>query len=255
MILLENTQPLTKAYSHRDCELSPPLWPSLQHGFHHIEADVYCLFGKVFVAHDPQQLRPWKTLERLYLEPFRTHIKNHGQLFEDKTKLYLFVDVKTPASSSYRIFHKLLERYKDIVTQFKPDASNDKPVTIVISGNRLSYKEMESQLERYAVLDGRLEDLGVHTNPHVMPFISDNWRKHFRWQGAREMPKDDLEKLQHIVKIAHQHNQKVRFWGTPDKPSEERMKVWTVLLEQGVDLLNTDDLEGLRGFLVKRREQ
>jgi hypothetical protein len=76
---LTNIQRLPRAYSHRDCELSPPLWHSLQHGFHHSEADVYCLFGRVFVAHDPQQLRPWKTLERLYLEPLRTHIqKNHG---------------------------------------------------------------------------------------------------------------------------------------------------------------------------------
>jgi hypothetical protein len=249
---LETTRPLTKAYSHRDCELNPPLWISLKHGFTHIEADVYCFLGQVFVAHDPEQLHPWKTLERLYLEPLRAHVqKNSGQLFYDTTKLHLFVDVKTPARSSYRILHKRLQRYKDIVTQFKPDGVNDKPVTIVISGNRLSYNEMQNQLERYAVLDGRLEDLGAHTNPHVMPFISDNWRKHFRWQGVGEMPKDELEKLQYIVRVAQQHNQKVRFWATPDQPSEERERVWMMLLEQGVDLLNTDDLEGLRSFLEK----
>lgn len=252
---LENTLLLTKAYSHRDCELNPPLWISLRHGFTHIEVDVYCFFGQVFVAHDPQQLRGWKTLERLYLEPLRIHLKNHGKIFDDRTKLHLFVDVKTSASSSYRILHKLLQRYKDIVTQFKPDTSNDRPVTIVISGNRLPYNDMQGQLERYAVLDGRLEDLGVHTDPHVMPFISDNWRKHFCWQGEGEMPEEELEKLQHIVKIAHQHNQKVRFWATPDKPSEEREKVWTMLLGQGVDLLNTDDLGGLRDFLLKKHNR
>jgi hypothetical protein len=65
------------------------------------------------------------------------------------------------------------------------------------------------------------------------------------------MPKDELKKLQNIIQTAHQNNQKVRFWETPDKPSEEREKVWTLLLGQDIDLLNTDDLEGLREFLEK----
>jgi Glycerophosphoryl diester phosphodiesterase family len=249
---LANVQPLLRAYSHRDCELLPPLWQSLQRGFIHVEVDVYCFFGQVFVAHDLHQLRPWKTLERLYLEPLRHHVQQHGKLFDDETKLHLFVDVKTPASSSYHILHTLLQRYRNIVTQFKFADANDKAVTVVVSGNRLPYNDMQSQLERYTVLDGRLEDLGTHTNPHVMPFISDNWRDHFRWQGEGDMPTAELERLQRIVRTAHQCGQKVRFWGTPDKPSEARENVWTVLLGQGVDLLNTDDIAGLKTFLGPR---
>jgi Glycerophosphoryl diester phosphodiesterase family len=250
---VKSPTPLTAAYSHRDCELSPPLWQSLQHGFHHIEADVYCLFGEAFVAHDLHKLRPWKTLESLYLEPLRTHVQNNGKLFNDRVNLYLFVDVKTPATSSYHILHNLFQRDKDIVTQFKSDDVNERPVTIVISGNRLSYDDMQSQLERYAVLDGRLENLGVHTDPHVMPFISDNWHENFRWQGEGEMPKSKLEKLQHIVKTAHLHQQKVRFWGTPNQVIRERENVWKVLLGQGVDLINTDDLNGLQKFLESEK--
>lgn len=243
------THPLPKAYSHRDCEFNPPLWVSLGHGFQHIEVDVYCLFGQVFVAHDPHKLRPWKTLERLYLKPLNHYLQQHGKLFAGREKLCLFVDVKTPARSSYHTLHALLQRYKDIVTQFKAEHDDDKSVTVIISGNRLFYDDMQSHLERYAALDGRLEDLGVHTNPHVMPFISDNWQKHFRWQGEGVMPTPELEKLQGIVQTAHQHNQKVRFWGTPDKPGKVRENVWTVLLEQSVDLINTDDVAGLKSFL------
>jgi len=41
----------------------------------------------------------------------------------------------------------------------------------------------------------------------------------------------------------------IRFWATPDIAGKERDAVWTELLEAGVDLINTDDLTGLRAFL------
>jgi Glycerophosphoryl diester phosphodiesterase family len=205
------------------------------------------MFGKVLVAHDPQQLRPGKTLEKLYLEPLRKHLQaNQGRLFSSAAKLYLFIDVKTPARQSYNLLHHLLQRYEDIVTRFTPEQATDQPVTMVISGNRLPYEVMQEQRERYAVLDGRLEDLDAY--PHLTPFISDDWQKHFRWQGHAGIPSYELEHLQRSVRTAHQHGQKVRFWGTPDKPSNERENLWRTLLEQGVDLISTDDVTGLRDF-------
>ena len=38
---------------------------------------------------------------------------------------------------------------------------------------------------------------------------------------------------------------RLRLWGTPDRPA-----VWELLRESGVDLINTDDLTGLRAFLT-----
>jgi Glycerophosphoryl diester phosphodiesterase family len=249
MILPKSVQVLPRAYSHRDCELNPPLWVSLEHGFAHIEVDVYCMFGSVFVGHDLLHLRPQKTLEKLYLEPLQTHVQQQGKIF-DGTRLYLFVDIKTPAKSSYNLLHSLFERYRHIITCFTSGTCNDKPITLVISGNRLPYQVMQEQQERYAVLDGRLEDLGLHTSPHVMPFISDDWQKHFRWQGHGKIPFYELEKLQGLVRSAHEHGQKVRFWGTPDKAGEARENLWQTLLEAGVDLISTDDIAGLQTFLA-----
>ncbi len=247
---------LPRAYSHRDCELNPPLWVSLEHGFSHIEVDVYCLFNNIFVAHDLQQLRPGKTLEKLYLEPLRHSLhKNNGQLFSHQTKLYVFVDIKTPAKSSYHLLHKLLQRYEDIVTCFTPQQANDKPVVIVISGNRLPYEVMGAQAQRYAVLDGRLEDLDIRPSPQLVPFISDDWQRHFRWQGFGKIPSYELGKLQSVVQAAHKHQQKIRFWGTPDKASEERDNFWQVLLNQDIDLINTDDIVGLKEFLEKQNQR
>lgn len=243
---------LEHAYAHRDCEYDPPLWRSLHAGFRFIEADVYSLFGRTLVAHDLQQLRPRRTLRALYLEPLRQHLEQCGSLFADKTSLWLFVDVKTPAGPSYAALHKLLASYSDILTTFTPETVQQGAATIIISGNRIPYGEAAELPRRYAAFDGRAADLGVHTGAKIMPVISDDWRKHFRWQGRGLIPGNERKKLEAMVGAAHQNGQKLRFWGTPDDATPERERVWSTLLEAGVDLLNTDDLEGLKEYLEGR---
>lgn len=246
--------PLPHAYAHRDCEFKPPLTRSLGAGFSHVEADVYAFFGRVFVAHDPQQLRPWRTLKGLYLEPLRERLRqNGGTIFADDTSLWLFIDVKTHAPAAYTAIDRVLQPYQDMLTSFTSEHTYKKPVTIILSGNRLPYALTAQFPLRHAALDGRVPDLGVHTNPNVMPIISDNWRKHFRWLGAGPMPADERQKLDGMVKQAHTNGQKLRFWNTPDEASLERTAVWNTLLDAGVDLINTDDLAGLRAYLLERR--
>ena len=50
-----------------------------------------------------------------------------------------------------------------------------------------------------------------------------------------------------MVRQAHDQRRRIRFWAIPDKPL-----VWQVLLDLGVDLINTDDLDGLSEFLLSR---
>ena len=52
-------------------------------------------------------------------------------------------------------------------------------------------------------------------------------------------------KLKEIVDRAHQQRRRVRFWGGPDRAS-----FWRELIANGVDLINTDDLEGAQKFLL-----
>ena len=245
-------KPLEHAYAHRDCEYKPPLWRSLRAGFSFIEADVYCLFGHTLVAHDPQQLRLRRTLRALYLEPLQQHLKQQGSLFADTSSLWLFVDVKTPAHTSYAALHRLLASYRDMLTTFAPASVSPGAVTVIISGNRIPYREAAELPLRYAAFDGRVQDLGVHTDPRVMPVISDNWRKHFLWSGHGPMPGGERQKLERMVETAHGYGQKLRFWATPDETTPARDAVWDTLLQTGVDLLNTDDLEGLKGYLERR---
>lgn len=226
------------------------LWQSLGQGFNFIEADIYCFLGQIFVAHDLQQLRPWHTLEKRYLEPLQTYLQqNQMRLYTDDTPLWLFLDVKTPADSSYQTIHKKLKTYSHILTCYEGGSLHQGQINIILSGNRLSYENFSRLPIRYAALDGRAEDLGKNTNPHIMPIISDDWRKHFSWQGQGEMPIEEEKKLNEMLELAHQHGQKLRFWATHDQPDLARTKLWDKLLTAGIDLVNTDDVTGLASYL------
>lgn len=50
------------------------------------------------------------------------------------------------------------------------------------------------------------------------------------------------KKIQALVKAAHDRGIGARFWETPGWPVRRRNQVWRALVEEGVDLLNADDL-------------
>jgi hypothetical protein len=51
------------------------------------------------------------------------------------------------------------------------------------------------------------------------------------------------------VSRVHAQGRRLRCWNTTDTPA-----VWQLLVECGVDLIGTDDLEALRGLLTARAE-
>ncbi|KAL2838293.1 PLC-like phosphodiesterase [Aspergillus pseudoustus] len=52
-----------------------------------------------------------------------------------------------------------------------------------------------------------------------------------------------VQTIRSQVRAAHRQGLKVRYWGTPDWPRSLRNHVWRVLAQEGVDMLNVDDLE------------
>ncbi|MCK4988869.1 MAG: hypothetical protein KAS29_00225, partial [Bacteroidales bacterium] len=83
----------------------------------------------------------------------------------------------------------------------------------------------------------------------------DRWTKYFSWKGKGDMPEKEKTQLRLYVQHAHDNGQLIRFWATPDSSGKEREAVWTELLEAGVDLVNTDDLTGLRAFFSAREDE
>lgn len=245
--------PLYRAHAHNDYEHDRPLYDALDHGFNSVEADVLLVDDDLYVAHNAREVTTEKTLRLLYLEPLKKRImKNGGRVFPNGLQFTLLIDIKTGAVETYEALDRILAEYRDIFTSFGPNGRSSKAVLAIISGNR-PRELMESQKLRYAACDGRLTDLESNYPADLVPMISDNWKKYFKWNGTGEMPAEERNRLREIVQNAHEKGRLVRFWSTPDNPSPAREALWYELLSAGVDLINTDDLEGLRQFLLANR--
>lgn len=241
-------KPLPRAHAHNDYAHRRPLLDALDHGFCSVEADVFLVGEKLLVAHDAVDLRPERTLQVLYLDPLRARIKaNGGRIYRDGPPFTLMIDFKTEAEPTYRALDKLLADYADILTVVRDGKVEPKAVSIVISGNR-PIKTISQAKTRHVGLDGRLSDLASDAPSHLMPWISDNWRNHFRWRGEGPISDEVRQKLNDLVKQAHARGRKLRFWAAPDRP-----EAWKLLHDAGIDLINTDDLSGLGRFLSERR--
>jgi hypothetical protein len=247
----DQSVPLERAHAHNDYEHSRPLYDALDHGFTSVEVDIHLVDGQLLVAHDEEDVQEKLTLQSLYLDPLRERVRqNGGRVYPDGPQFTLLIDVKSEAEETYQVLRQVLGEYEEILTTFNSDSQEDGALFVIISGNR-PREMMASETVRYAAYDGRLEDLGSGAAATFVPLISDKWTSHFFWEGKGDMPERERQKLRDIVETAHQQGRRVRFWATPADRSQAREAVWRELVLAGVDLINTDDLEGLQQFLLE----
>lgn len=247
-------QPLERAHAHNDYEHPRPLHDALAAGFTSVEADIW-LVGGVLVAHDPQDLRPGRSLEALYLDPLRERVRAQGGTVHrgHRGAFQLLVDVKTDPVATYVALDRVLQRYAPMLWSYDAAGTHQRAVQVVVSGNR-AQPYMAQQPVRYAAVDGRFGDLGT-TGASLTPLISDNYGTQFAWRGQGAMPAAERRRLRSAVAQAHARGQRLRLWATPDTPGRARERVWAELVAAGVDHLNTDDLDGLRAWLLEHDPQ
>jgi len=242
--------PLPRAHAHNDYEHTRPLTDALDHGFCSVEADVWLVNGQLLVAHDLQNAKPERSLQALYLDPLRTRVaQNGGRVFRGGPPLTLLVDVKSDATNTYLALRAVLRDYQDMLTRFQAGKTETNAITVIISGNR-ARALMADETVRWAAYDGRLADLDSPASPHFIPWVSDNWTQYFQWRaGRQEGPLGETErlKLKALVERTHQQGRRLRLWAAPDT-----LAGWKELTDAGVDLINTDDLEGLSRFFASR---
>ena len=239
-------KPLVNAHAHNDYEHARPLADALERGFCSVEADVWQVDGQLLVGHNRADAKPGRTLQSLYLDPLRSRVeKNGGRVFGGGPSLTLLVDVKSDATNTWTALRDGLIKYESMLTRFRAERTETNAVTVIISGNR-ARELMAADTNRLAAYDGRLADLDSGAPAGFIPLVSDNWRQLSTWRGGGPLPAEDGQKLHDAVARAHAQGRRIRFWGAPDTPD-----VWTEFRKAGVDLLNADDLDGLREFLLK----
>lgn len=236
--------PLPGAHAHNDYKHTRPLEDALSHGFQSVEADVFLIDGRLLVAHDLHEVKPERTLQALYLNPLKERARKHnGHIYaKSQEPFYLLIDLKSEGEPTYRALHQTLTQYQNILTEFKDSQTERKSVTVIVSGNRPA-ELLASLKPRLAGRDGRLGDLET-ANPQLTPWISDNWRSHFKWRGTGDVTQADRDKLKTILTRAHERKLQVRFWAIPDK-----IESWQLMREHHVDFINTDQLGELSAFL------
>ncbi len=239
-------EPLPTAHSHNDYEQKRPLHDALDQGFCSVEADIWLDPQGLLVAHNRKDLKPERTLEKLYLAPLRERVKaNGGKVYRNGPQFYLLIDVKTDAKTTYAALDAVLRQYADILSATHDGKFEAKAVTLVLSGNR-DADTIAKQAHRFVGMDGRPEDLDSDAPADRIPWISASWSSLFKWKGDGPMPEAERKKLHDLVEQAHKRGRMVRFWATPEKEA-----LWTELKAAKVDLLNTDKLADLRVFLSK----
>ena len=238
--------PLIHAHAHNDYQHKRPLLDALDHGFCSVEADVHLVDGQLLVAHDRSKVKPERTLQALYLDPLRERVKrNSRHVYPAGPEFTLLVELKSDWRISYPVLRDILKQYAGMLTTFRAGAAQTNAIRVIITGH--CAKEMfAGETNRYASLDGDLADLNSGAPADLVPWISGNWAQSFKWRGSGPIPEADKLKLKAIVAKAHQQGRRVRFWGAPDQPV-----FWAEMLANGVDLINTDDLDGAQKLLLK----
>lgn len=240
---------LPNAFAHRDDEHPRPLFDALDAGFRHVELDVWYLFGRLLVAHDPQDLRPRRTVRSLYLEPLVEALERGS--VDGSVPIWIYIDVKTGPRGAHLATERLGQAYRAwVATAGQQD--DERPIRFVLTGNRPAMSTLTATPSAVCHYDGRLRDLSSARDARWMPLISDDWTKFSRWRGEGPIPDADLAHLREVVAATRDAGQALRFWATPEQPGPARERVWSTLLEEGVTLLNTDDLQGLAQFLRSR---
>jgi hypothetical protein len=235
--------PLPRAHAHNDYEHARPLVDALEQGFGSVEADVYPIDGDLLVAHDLDDTKAGRNLEKLYLAPIKERFdKNKGEIIPGLKTLILLVDIKTNGILAYQALEKQIEKYKPMLTEFDGEKIKTNAVTIILSGARPT-EYLAKQARRWAAIDGRMSDLPNNPPRTLMPLVSDSWGPLFKWRTGA-MTDEESAKLREFVKQAHAQGRIIRFWGAPD-----REETWRAQNAAGVDLINTDHLAELAKFL------
>ena len=174
--------------------------------------------------------------------------------------LYFFIDVKTSGPETFQAVISALEPLRKqgyLTTLTKNKTLTTGPVTIIGTGD--TPLSMVGPVEdRDYFYDAKLESLDEPENAAITSLISPIASTSFKDAvgtvnlGADSVDTvlDDrqLKALRAQIEVAQKRGIGARYWETPYFPVRIRNLVWRLLLQEGVTLLNADDLEAVADY-------
>ncbi|KAI9664236.1 MAG: hypothetical protein M1831_002415 [Alyxoria varia] len=244
------------------------------------------------VGHERSALTTSRTLDNLYIQPILRELNRmnpESPFVDEPTKnglfdtlstqtLYLWIDLKTPATTTFSAAVKALEPLRsptNYLTSYTKDSGvQDGPVTVIFTGNT-QLSQVQDVSPRDYFFDAPLDQLSSaaydNITKELSPIASVKFEKAILAgsEGSKEGDKKQKRDFQHLMRtgkfndeqeetiekqIEHARGKGIgaRYWDTPGWPVGARDRVWKKLWEMGVELVNADDLEAAAGFLGGR---
>ncbi|PYI09181.1 hypothetical protein BO78DRAFT_337885 [Aspergillus sclerotiicarbonarius CBS 121057] len=266
-----------RCHSHNDYWRDVPLHSALSAGCIGVEADIWFSNNDLLVGHTPFTLHHEVTLRSLYLNPLLDLLQKHntrssqlepahqpggpraGVFASDPSQtLVLLIDFKEQPEETWPILMSQLQplRDSDYLTYFNGSDIISRPITIVATGDAPFHRITANQTYRDIFYDAPLDQLSLlppssgGPDPETQPIYSDknsyyasvDFGKSIGSLARNRFSQGQLELVRKQIQAAHMRGLKVRYWGTPSWPRGLRNHVWHVLVREGVDLINVDDL-------------
>jgi glycerophosphoryl diester phosphodiesterase len=235
---------LDRGHSHNDYLQDKPLYRALALRFASIEVDVHAFEGSVRVAHHGRQLHRQPTLEELYLQPLQAWLEQFdNSIYNNGGQLIMMIDLKSKADLLQDLLTRDLLPYLHLIDCDGKEEEVSAPLKILLSGKPDIDAVLRDTLALFTI-DGRPGLMNEAIPPGRMPRISTNYKHHFGWNGKGAMPAEELAVLRQLVSKVHASGRKLRFWNCPENET-----VWQLLLDEGVDWINVDDLGRFAAFM------
>ena len=253
-------------HSHNDYWRPVPFYSALSVGAVSVEADVSLINGTLYVGHEISALTPERTFDSLYIQPILSVIRaqnpntsfvtspTRNGVFDTSSgqTLYLWVDVKTDGATTFPYVIKALKPLRDAGYLTTVNGSNviSGPVTVIGTGNT-PLNQVQGVNQRDYFWDAPLATLNStfsNITSIVSPIASTDFAVVFGNVRNQTFNDTQLDTLKSQVATAHGKSIGVRYWDQPGWPVGTRNAVWRTLYDNGVDLLNVDDIEGAANF-------
>lgn len=254
-------------HSHNDYKRRVPLFEALYAGCISVEADIWLnnVATDILVGHTKMSLRPDRTLQSLYLNPLMTILTKQNLQSEvkvkasphntvvgvfdnnPKTSLTLLLDMKTSSTVLWPLLQKQLEAFREEDWLSYWDGYNQcfvsRPLTVVATGNAPFDIIEANETYRDIFYDAPLHDI---KNPKYTAansyYASTSLQASVGWPVAGRFSTRQIRSIKKHISSAKEKGLKARYWNTPNWPSSVRNRVWGLLIQSGIGVLNVDNL-------------
>lgn len=275
-------------HSHNDYWRRIPLYEALHYGCASVEADIWLTDDledpELYVGHAHSSLTKTRTLRNLYINPLlellnamnsdntttTTPSPLNGVFQTSPTHpLVLLIDIKNNPHATFTALQTHLQpfRAKNYLTTHNGTALTPGPLTIVTTGSTPYASILAQNASRRDIFfDAPLGDLSTPkpsnsqdhetykdynttTSLYASASLPRTLGFFFPFSLFPSQPSaSQLARIRSSVAAAHARGLQVRWWETPAWPRGRRERVWRLLMEEGADVLNVDDLKAVRGW-------